>query len=79
MRDIFSGKIRFNYVIPIFAVVFMTLSCSSSPRSEVETVTPEPASKSEQNKNKVIYFLNEVVGCGNEEAVIALLAPNCRY
>ena len=33
----------------------------------------------EDNKRKVIYFFDEVVGQGNKDAVNALLAPNCRY
>jgi len=42
-------------------------------------MVPEKISKLEENKNKVIYFLNEVVGQGNETAVNELLAPNCKY
>jgi predicted SnoaL-like aldol condensation-catalyzing enzyme len=42
-------------------------------------MVPNHITKSEDNKRMVIYFFNEVVGQGNEDAVNALLASNCRY
>ncbi|MFO7614403.1 MAG: nuclear transport factor 2 family protein, partial [Bacteroidales bacterium] len=70
---------RTIYLITFLAAVSAILSCSTSPRPDVESVVPGHVAKQEENKRKVIYFFDEVVGHGNEEAVKALLAPDCRY
>jgi predicted SnoaL-like aldol condensation-catalyzing enzyme len=82
MSHILSWKIWSTYLITFLVVVSAITSCTSctsSPRTGVESIVPEKNPKLEENKNKVIYFFNEVVGQGNENAVNVLLAPKCKY
>lgn len=79
MSHILSWKIWSIYLITFLVVVSAIQSCSSPPRTGVETLAPENISKLEENKSKIIYFFNEVVGQGNENAVNEILASNCRY
>ena len=79
MSDILSLKTWLTYLILMLAAGSMISLCSPFPRTSVESVAPKQVSKSEENKRTVIYFFNEVVGQGNEDAVNELLAPNCRY
>jgi len=79
MSDILSLKIWFKYLITILTAVSMISLCSPSPRTGVESTARKHVSESEVNKDMVIYFFNEVVGLGNEDAVKEILAPNCKY
>lgn len=79
MLNILSWKTWATYLILILAVGSIISGCSPIPRTDVESMAPKHVSKSEDNKSMVIYFFNEVVGQGNQDAVNALLAPNCRY
>ena len=79
MSHILSWKIWSIYLITFLVVVSAITSCTSSPRTGVESMVPGKNSNLEENKNKVIYFFNEVVGQGNETAINELLAPDCKY
>ncbi len=79
MSHILSWKTWSIYLIAFFVVVSAIPSCSSSPKTGVESMVAENNSKLEENKSKIIYFFNEVVGQGNENSVNAILASNCRY
>ena len=79
MLHFLSLKIWSVYLLSILVVISMISSCSSSSKTGVESILPENVLNLEENKSKVIYFFNEVVGQGNENAANALLAPNCRY
>ncbi len=79
MKQILSWKSRLQYLIPTLTAISIIFSCSPDPRTEIESTALDQVTKIEENKSKVINFFNEVVGKGNEDVVIELLAPNCRY
>ena len=79
MLHLLSWKIWSIYLITFLVIVFAIQSCSSSHRTSVESMVPENISKLEENKSKIIYFFNEVVGQGNEKSANVILASNCRY
>jgi predicted SnoaL-like aldol condensation-catalyzing enzyme len=79
MSNTLSLKTCSIYLILILVAGSMISFCSPSPRTGVESMEPKYTSKSDDNKNMIIYFFNEVVGQGNEDAVNVLLAPNCKY
>jgi predicted SnoaL-like aldol condensation-catalyzing enzyme len=79
MSDILSWKKWSIYLMLIMAAGSMISLCSPSPRTGVESMAQKHVSKSEDNKSMVIYFFDEVVDQGNQDAVKVLLAPNCKY
>ncbi|MBN1363795.1 MAG: nuclear transport factor 2 family protein [Syntrophaceae bacterium] len=79
MSGILSGIKWPVCLILILAVGSMISVCSRFSAKKVESVDPKHVSKNEENKSIVRYFLNEVVGQGNQDAVKVILAPDCRY
>jgi predicted SnoaL-like aldol condensation-catalyzing enzyme len=79
MSGILSGEKCSIVFLLVLAAGSMISVCSPFPRTGVESMAPKQVSKSEENKTIVRDFFKEVVGQGNQDVVIALIAPNCRY